>query len=98
MEIFGLSEVEFDTHRPALWGQLVLYPHDQARFHPGHYLIEVVTVDLYEFAVSHSRQRVCRISCEFAHDSHDEGQFLHLSGPPDFDIVGDVNARRTNAA
>src|SRR5215813_2913329 len=98
MEIAQAFEFQLDAHRSTFFAQLVRDPQNQARFHSEQHLIEVVTINLYEFAVSDGRQIFSGLAREITHHADDERQFFHHHRPADLDIVGDVDARRANAA
>src|SRR5215475_7882269 len=98
MEVAQALEFQLDAHRAAFFAQLVRHAQDKARLHSEQHLIEVVTVNMHELAVPDRRQIIGGLAREIAHYADDERQFFHHHRPADLDIVGDVDARRANAA
>src|SRR5262247_1929950 len=98
MEVAQALEFQLDAHRAAFFAQLVRHAQDQAWLHSEQHLIKVVTVNMHEFAVPDGRQILGGLTSEIAHDADDEWQIFHHHRPDDLDIVGDVDARRANAA
>src|SRR5262249_29286486 len=59
--------------------------------HAGHDVVEVVAIDLDEFAVLERSQRLGRLPREIAENAHHEREFLLLDRPLGLDLVSDVN-------
>src|SRR5262249_3661106 len=88
---FDRVELQIDCHLTALFGQLVVDPHLQAGIHPRHDIIEIVTVDLDELAISQWTQRRGRIAGKIAHDAYDKWKFALDLSAFGFDFVGNVH-------
>src|SRR5205085_9974180 len=65
----------------------------EVRFHSGQDGVKIVGVNLRELAFPQLREGLRGLSRVITQDSHYEGEFFHLDGIPDLDVVGDVNSR-----
>ena len=92
IEIVHRVELEVDGHLGAVVGELVVDLELEARRHAGHHVVEVVAVDLREFAVRQRLQRRRRVAREIAHDADDERQLALDLRAFGFDVVGDVHS------
>ena len=63
------------------------------RLHALEHGVEVVGVDLDEFAILQGGQRLLGLPGQISQNAHDEGQFLQLDRVADLDVVGDMHAR-----
>ncbi len=98
LEVVQALEMQVDLQ---LWSvgffaQLVLDREREVRFHPFEDAIEVVRVHLHKLPVAQPRERFRRLTGEITQYSHDEWEFLQFNRVADFNVVGDVHARRPN--
>jgi hypothetical protein len=93
----GKAEIDADLSGVGIVAQLVLDIEGDARFHARQNSIEVVGRDLDEAAILDFGKRFLGLAAEIGHHAHHEGDLLHFNGVADFDVVGDMDARRPDA-
>ena len=84
-------KIHSDLSRSGVGAQLVLYRELQMRRHALQHAVEIVRVDLNEFAILQGCQRLLRLSGKIAQHTHHEGQFLHLDGVSNLYVVSDLH-------
>ena len=90
-------QVDLELRGVHRFGELVLDGEGEMGFHALQNAVEVVGVDLGEFAVAQTRQRLGGLTGKVAQNAHDEGQFLYFDRVADFDFISDMDTRRTDS-
>src|SRR5580700_4728921 len=67
------------------------------RLHPFEHAVKIVRIDLNKFTILECSERRLGLSGQISEHTHDERQFFQFDRIANFNVVGDVYARRADA-
>lgn len=95
IEVVDMRELQLDVDLAAVRGERVVDLQRHAWPDRLHHVVEIVAVDVDEAALRHFRQRLDRFAGQVGKDANDERQLALFDGIARFDVVRDLDTRRS---